>query len=108
SSDIPMLGASGAIFGLLGFVLRKPDPFGLAIPLLSPQMAKAFIDWIKLHLPLLALFAIPMIFGSGYFGLAWEAHLGGFVAGLLLCRPILAWCSDGPDWILIDDETAQD
>ena len=99
SSTIPMLGASGAIFGLLGFLMRQPDPHGPPIPLASPAMARAFVEWIKLHLPLVLLFAIPMLFGSGFFGLAWEAHLGGFLGGLLLCGPLLAWFSDGPDWV---------
>jgi hypothetical protein len=43
-------------------------------------MARAFVEWIKLHLPLVLLFAIPMLFGSEFFGLAWEAHLGDEVS----------------------------
>lgn len=94
ASEIPMLGASGAIFGLLGFLMRQPDPHGKPISLASPAMARAFAEWIKLHLPLVALFAIPVLLGSDFFGLAWEAHLGGFVAGLLLCGPIRAWAGN--------------
>ena len=99
SSEIPMLGASGAIFGLLGFLMRQPDPHGQPVPLLSAQLGRAFVEWIKLHLPLIALFAIPMIFGGANFGLAWEAHLGGFLAGLVLCAPILRWSGGVPDWV---------
>ncbi|MEM7781222.1 MAG: rhomboid family intramembrane serine protease [Pseudomonadota bacterium] len=104
TSEIPMLGASGAVFGLLGFVMRKPDPAGPVIPLFSRAMGQAFIEWIKLHIPLIALFAIPMLLGSGFFGLAWEAHLGGFLCGLLLCGPILKWCDRGPDWMPYERE----
>ena len=81
--DVPMLGASGAIFGFLGFILRQPDPDKAPIALFSREMTQAFVVLLKLHLPLLAIFAIPLLLGAGYFGLAWEAHLGGFVAGLL-------------------------
>lgn len=104
NSEIPMLGASGAIFGLLGFVLRKPDPFGPIIPIVSREMRAALIEWVKLHLPLVAIFIVPVLLGSEFFGLAWEAHLGGFVAGLLLCGPILKWSDNGPDWIPIEEE----
>jgi len=102
NSEIPMLGASGAIFGLLGFLMRQPDPQGVPVPLFSPQLARAFVEWIKLHVPLLVLFAIPLLFGASNVGLAWEAHLGGFIAGLLLCGPLLWWCGGGPDWVTVD------
>lgn len=104
ASTVPMLGASGAIFGLLGFLMRHPDPHGVPAALLSPQLARAFVEWIKLHIPLIALFAIPLLLGAENFGLAWEAHLGGFIAGLLLCGPILAWCGGRPDWVYDEGE----
>jgi membrane associated rhomboid family serine protease len=98
-STIPMLGASGAIFGLLGFLMRQPDPQAAPVPLFSPQLGKAFAEWFKLHIPLVALFAIPMLLGGSNFGLAWESHLGGFLAGLLLCRLIWAFAGGRPDWM---------
>lgn len=102
ASEIPVLGASGAIFGLLGFLIRQPDPHGKPIPLASRATARALVEWIKLHLPLVILFAIPLLFGSSSFGLAWEAHLGGFIAGLMLCGPVLAWAGNQPDWVPVD------
>ena len=99
------LGASGAIFGLLGVILRQPDPLGAPIPLLSRAMGEAFWTFGKLHLPLILLFAIPMLLGGG-FGLAWEAHLGGFIAGLLLGAPVSRWCGDGSEWEFLDGPRA--
>ena len=104
ASTVPMLGASGAIFGLLGFLMRQPDPHGVPVPLLSPQLGKAFVEWFKLHIPLVALFAIPLLLGGSNFGLAWESHLGGFLVGLLLCKPVWAWSGGRPDWVPADND----
>jgi membrane associated rhomboid family serine protease len=40
-----------------------------------------------------------MLLGGSNFGLAWESHLGGFLAGLLLCRLIWAFAGGRPDWM---------
>lgn len=106
ASTVPMLGASGAIFGLLGFLMRHPDPQGVPAPLLSPQLGRAFFEWFKLHIPLLALFALPVLLGGAHFGLAWESHLGGFLAGMVLCKVIWAWSGGRPDWVPDDSEPA--
>lgn len=94
----PMLGLSGAIFGLVGFILRQPDPDSLPAPLTSRNTGRAFWIFIKLHLPLIAIFAIPLLLGAEGFGLAWEAHLGGFIAGLLLYHPMRALAGTEAHW----------
>lgn len=93
ASMVPMLGASGAIFGLLGFILRQPDPYAPPAPLISAASRRAVWEWIKLHLILFAIVLGPSLLlgGQASFGLAWEAHLGGFIAGMLLCGPIGRW-----------------
>ncbi len=87
-SIVPMIGASGAISGVLGaYLLLYPRANVLVvIPLI-------FIPW-TLRLP--AVFVLGMWFlaqllssaapaGAGG-GVAFRAHVGGFVAGMLLMR----------------------
>jgi membrane associated rhomboid family serine protease len=80
----PLLGASGAISGMVGAVGRismgHPDTHSM--PFRSRNMALAFVAvWLVLN------FVFGVI-GGELFGLegevAWEAHLGGFIAGLVL------------------------
>ena len=86
SSQIPMIGASGAISGVLG-----------AYALIYPHAKVLVILPIGFYLQLLRLpaywvlgawFAIQIISSlmtpAGQPGVAWFAHIGGFVAGLVL------------------------
>jgi len=88
-STVPMLGASGAISGVLGaYFLRFPRAnVVVVIPLF-------FFIWPTFHVPAVIVLglwfiyqiwngiSIPTVGG----GVAWFAHIGGFVAGLLLIR----------------------
>ncbi len=80
-SAVPMVGASGAICGVWGAASRI-GPEGEIVPIRSDQVwvqAKAFV---KMNLVLFViLFALARMSG-GPGGLAWEAHLGGFLFGL--------------------------
>ena len=64
--DTAALGASGAIFGLLGALLVIQRRRGFS---LGPIVAIVVVN-------LVATFAIP--------GISWEAHVGGLVGGLLI------------------------
>jgi membrane associated rhomboid family serine protease len=90
---VPMLGASGAICGLLGFAARiDPESRALA-PLRSVTIGRALVDFAKWNLVLfLALYVLVWSLG-GTGGLAWEAHLGGFAVGLLGAPFFLGWAS---------------
>lgn len=79
---IPAVGASGAISGLIGFVARL-GTHGRLLPLLGRELATRIWDFLKANLILIALFALPALFGGGGIMIAWEAHLGGFLFGLL-------------------------
>ncbi len=87
-STLPLIGASGAIAGVLGafLVLFPKARLSGVLPLgclLVPMRSRAFLFipfWFLLQL-VGALAAAP---GSGTGGVAWYAHLAGFAAGPLL------------------------
>ena len=99
SIPIRVVGASGAISGLMGatfrFMFRSFENgglLGLANPRVTPLMSlgetlsdqrvfMAIAGWTLLNV-LFALWGGPMLTDAD--GIAWEAHLGGFFAGLLL------------------------
>ena len=74
SSEVPMIGASGAVFGLIGawkfWEWQLRQHFGSSMQPLWRSLAG-----------LVLLNVVTWFLLSGL--LAWEAHLGGFVAGVL-------------------------
>lgn len=88
-----MLGASGAIFGLVGTLARVHPSTGRAVPIRSARTWVVTKFFVQNHLALFALLAIMAILTGESAYLAWEAHLGGllfgfFVAPLFLKRAI--------------------
>ena len=80
----PVVGASGAVAGLMGATSRLLDPPGeLGSPFTRQSMSMA-AAWIIINLLMSATGLTP---GAGGAPIAWEAHLGGFAAGLLLVGP---------------------
>ncbi|MDD5089246.1 MAG: rhomboid family intramembrane serine protease [bacterium] len=89
TSTVPMIGASGAISGILG-----------AYMILYPRARVAVLIWLFivvrviyvpafLVLGLWFVMQIPGALGDAD-GIAWFAHIGGFVFGLLMIR-LLGW-----------------
>jgi membrane associated rhomboid family serine protease len=114
---VPMIGASGAISGAMAgairFAFQRGGPLGmlrlgddisyhvpaapLSMALRDPRILAFLGVWFGFNL----LFGVGavMLTGEGQ-SVAWQAHIGGFLAGLLLFSsfdPIPAHGIDGPD-----------
>jgi membrane associated rhomboid family serine protease len=81
AGKVPMIGASGAIYGLVGLLLgirliEEIEPVELS------GMPQALAEFIRNNI----FFLLLLIIGGGLAGIAggvaWEAHLGGFLFGL--------------------------
>lgn len=89
ASGLPMVGASGAVAGALGaYLVLFPHtkvltlvPFGF-FPVLITVRASVFL-WFWLGIQVVSGLVSP----SGP-GVAWWAHIGGFVFGMALARPL--------------------
>ena len=89
NSMIPVIGASGAMSAIIGayvvlFPNKQPKNWG-PIPASIARPLHLLVAWVALNLAL--GFVAP---GLGM-GIAIWSHIGGFVAGLLLVRPLLLW-----------------
>lgn len=79
-----VVGASGAVSGLMGAAARLMEtPGRLGSPFSRPAMSMG-AAWIVVNLLMAVTGFVP---DGGGAGVAWEAHLGGFSAGLLLVGP---------------------
>jgi membrane associated rhomboid family serine protease len=85
-STLPMVGASGAISGVLGaYLLLYPHarvlvaiPFGFFIHTMRLPAGIVLLFWFGIQ------FISNMMASPGAGGVAFRAHIGGFVAGMLL------------------------
>jgi membrane associated rhomboid family serine protease len=85
----PAIGASGAISAIIGayvllFPNQQPKSWG-PIPANIARPLHLTIAWVGLNL------AIGFVGPGLGIGIAIWSHIGGFVAGLLLARPLLLW-----------------
>jgi membrane associated rhomboid family serine protease len=90
NSVIPAIGASGAISGVLGaYILLYPHA---QVLVLIPLGFFTRMMYIPAGIVLGLYFVLQLVQGAAGFGqqgggVAWFAHIGGFVAGLLLVVP---------------------
>jgi membrane associated rhomboid family serine protease len=89
ASPIPMIGASGAISAIIGvyaLLFSRNE-----VKRIGPIPA----HWVRALWLAAAWTGVQWMVGlasagSGY-AIAWAAHVGGFLAGLALARPLLSW-----------------
>jgi len=88
-SDMPMVGASGAISALFGLYALF---FGRPKQVTANQKINRWIHaaWLLVTWIVLQWMSEILAGGQGIM-LATPAHIGGFIAGLLLQRPLLLW-----------------
>ena len=116
--DAPVIGASAAISGTMAaavrFAFQRGGPLSFwrtggeadyrvpAVPLLralrEPAVIAFLVAWFGLNF-VFGLWSSPLI---GNEVVAWQAHIGGFVAGLLL----FPWFDPVADFRQFDDRTA--
>lgn len=97
SSRIPMIGASGAISGVLAAYgsLYPRSPIAVLNPILPLWLFFGVFLELPAWVVILEYFVVNLFnglgsIGAGTGGVAFFAHLGGFVAGLILCRFFMA------------------
>ena len=87
SREAVLVGASGGIAGLMGAASRMVPPAGARLlPLSSPPVLAIAGAWLAVN----AVFAVVgLTIATGGAPLAWQAHVFGYAAGLLLIGPVL-------------------
>lgn len=88
--EVVLVGASGAVFGLIGAATRILAGGGRLAPLFNARVMFMSAIWIGINLLIALLGFAPGLEGA----VAWEAHIAGYVAGLLLVGPA-AWLTAG-------------
>jgi membrane associated rhomboid family serine protease len=85
-----MVGASGAASGLVAGASRLVAGRGRLGPIWAPFVITMGLAWLLVNLlvaGVMAVGATGLLPGTGGAGVAWEAHLAGFLAGALLIGP---------------------
>lgn len=92
---VPVVGASGAISGLLGAASRIIQGHGRIGPILGRTVIGMAVAWAIVNV---ALGVVPG-WTPGAMGMpvAWEAHIAGYAAGVLLIGPFARLAGRGAD-----------
>lgn len=87
TSGLPLVGASGAISGVLGFYFLWYPRNRVHLLLLFPFLVRLSVPartLLGLYIAIENLF--PFVLSRGAAGVAYGAHIGGFIAGLAIAR----------------------
>ena len=82
-SSVPMVGASGGVFGFFGFIKGKELIYRIRHNLTILPFLNLIFGLIILHIILVLLYPTIIPFQIG-----WQGHLGGFTSGLILASMI--------------------
>ena len=82
-NSVPMVGASGGVFGFFGFIKGKELIYRVRHNLTILPFLNLIFGLISLHIILVLLYPTIIPFQIG-----WQGHLGGFASGLLLASII--------------------
>jgi membrane associated rhomboid family serine protease len=82
--QVPMVGASGALYGLVGLLIRLPASGEALLSLRSARIRRIGWSLVRENIFLFALLALMAWESGSAGGLAWEAHLGGFLFGFFI------------------------
>ncbi len=90
-SDIPIIGASGAIAGVMGayFILHPKSRILTLIPIFFIPYFIEIPAFIFLGIWFVLQFVSAALSHSDFGGIAWWAHIGGFVFGILFLKLFL-------------------
>jgi membrane associated rhomboid family serine protease len=92
ASILPLLGASGAISGVLGFYFVWFPHHKVSVLIVLFGYWKYSLEaWWVLVFYLVVDNVVPLMMASGPGGVAHSAHIGGFVAGVLAAKAIDAF-----------------
>ena len=82
-NSVPMVGASGGVFGFYGFIKGKELIYRVRHNLTILPFLNLIFGLILLHIILVLLYPTIIPFQIG-----WQGHLGGFASGLILASMI--------------------
>lgn len=89
-----MVGASGAVFGLIGAATRLMGGRGRVLPLTDRRVLSASLAWMAVNVVVGLIGYAPGMQGAQ---IAWEAHAVGFVVGVLAIGPLARLFGKGPE-----------
>ncbi|WP_292072431.1 rhomboid family intramembrane serine protease [Brevundimonas sp. UBA7534] len=89
-----MVGASGAVFGLIGAATRLMGGQGRVLPLTDRRVLSASLAWMAVNVVVGLIGYAPGMQGAQ---IAWEAHAVGFVVGILAIGPLARLFDKGPE-----------
>jgi membrane associated rhomboid family serine protease len=89
TSGLPLVGASGAISGVLGFYFLWFPSNRVHLLLLFPFLLRVTVPArTLLGLYIVVENILPFVLARGAGGVAYGAHIGGFIAGMLIAKAI--------------------